>query len=91
MQTRGMRTCSLIPECSLSYAKMMQMSGKQVYLLFPEYSLSYAKNNVYKKKRKHGGYEQPYFPLIKNTIREFYFKRLFDQILLVLYYVDSRL
>ena len=49
------------------------------------------KNNVYKKKRKHGGYEQPYFPMIKNTIREFYFKRLFDQILLVLYYVDSRL
>ena len=38
-----MRACSLIAECSLAYAKIMQTSGKKACFQFPECSLSYAK------------------------------------------------
>ena len=36
-------TCFLLPNRRLSYAKIVQMSGKRARSLFPECSLSYAK------------------------------------------------
>ena len=38
-----MKACFQIPECSLSYAKIVQTSGKKACFHFPECSLSYAK------------------------------------------------
>ena len=43
MQTRGMRACSQIPECSLSYTKIMQTRGMRACSQIPECSLSYTK------------------------------------------------
>ena len=43
MPTRGERACSLSPECSLSYAKIMPTRGERACSLSPECSLSYAK------------------------------------------------
>ena len=46
MQTRAMRTCSYIAECSLSYAKIMPASAMRACSYIAECSLSYAKLSV---------------------------------------------
>ena len=38
-----MRACSQIPECSISYTKILQTSGKKACFRFPECSISYTK------------------------------------------------
>ena len=38
-----MRACSQIPECSLSYSKIMQTRGMRACSQIPECSLSYSK------------------------------------------------
>ena len=43
MRAVAVLTCFLLPNRCLSYAKIMQMSGKRARSLFPECSLSYAK------------------------------------------------
>ena len=47
-----MKTCFQIAECSLSYAKIMQMSAMKTCFQIAECSLSYAKIELYSEKYK---------------------------------------